>query len=441
MGAARIVRPLALLMGSALMFSATGCGGPSDAAKTADITASIEGQSLTYWSYWKEGEAQQKVIATAIDDFEKETGATVNVQWQGRSVTEKLVPALNTNNVPDIVDGAYGKLATSMGQTDQALGLSSVYDATVESKKVSDVVPQKYIANGVIDGSDGQPWMLPYTLTSDGIWFDKAAHPELVSAPPKTWDELLKTLDSLKKQGQVPLAADGDIPGYNSTWFITLMQRYGGPGAFKELAADKTGEGWDKPEVLEAAKKVESLVKGGYLINGYDSSKWPAQQQQWATGKAALLLNGSWIPTETAPYATKGFEYSSFQFPAVGDKPASVRGDFIGFAIPKKAKNAGAAQQLAMYLLKKKYQDAMGTEAKILPIRADAATSPQMATSKAALDAAEQVHLAFDGVTFPGYLDKLFYPKNDQLFLGKVSAETFVKDMKQAQIQYWKDNG
>ncbi|ABK03099.1 carbohydrate ABC transporter substrate-binding protein, CUT1 family [Arthrobacter sp. FB24] len=444
MGNARIFRPLALLLGSTLALSATACGGPGESsteAKTTDITSSVAGQELTYWSMWKEGEPQQKIIAAAIADFEKESGASVKVQWQGRSSTEKLVPALNTNNVPDIVDGAFAKLAPVIGDTDQGLGLGATYEASVDGKKVSDLIPAKYLANAAIDGKDGQPWMLPYSFSSDGLWFNEASHPELASAPPKTWDEFLATLDVLKKSGEVPLAADGDIAGYNSAWFITLMQRYGGPGAFKELASDKTGSAWDDPQVLEAAKKVESLVKGGYLINGYDSSKWPAQQQLWATGKAALLLNGSWLPTETAPYATPGFKYSSFQFPAVGDKPASVRADFVGFAIPKKAKNAAAAQQLAVFMLKKKYQDAYGTQAKVLPIRTDAATSPEMASIKSALDSAPQIHQAFDAVVFPGYLDKVFNPKNDQLFLGKISAETFLKEMKQAQSQYWKDNG
>ncbi len=442
--AARRLRPLALVLGAALALTTSGCGGSGDSAPAAaatDISGSISGQEVTYWSMWKEGEPQQKVIAAAISDFEKQTGATVKVQWQGRSNTEKLVPALNTNNVPDIVDGAYAKLAPVIGDTGQGMDLTSAYAATVDGKKVSDMIPKKYLANANIKGADGQPWMLPYSFSSDGVWFDAAKHPELTTNPPKTWDDFIAELKKLKDGGETPLAADGDIAGYNSTWFVTAMQRLGGPGAFKKLASDKSGAAWDDPQVLEAAQKVEQIVKGGYLINGYDSSKWPAQQQQWATGKAALLLNGSWIPTETGTYASKGFQYSSFQFPSIDGKPTSVRADFVGFAVPKKAKNKTAAQQLAAFLLNKKYQDAYGTQAKVLPIRADAAIAPEMASIKAALDATDAVHQAGDGVTFPGYLDKVFNPKDDQLFLGKLSAKDFVNQMKAAQIQYWKDNG
>lgn len=441
---ARYFRPTALLLGSALVFSVTGCGGPAastDAAQADDLTKSIEGETLTYWSMWKEGEAQQKVIASAIKDFEKETGATVDVQWQGRGVTQKLVPALNTNNVPDLVDSAYGKLATSIGDTQQAMGLGSTYDADVDGKTVSELIPKKYLEHADIDGEDGQPWMLPYNFSSQAFWFNKKNHPELASAPPKTWDDFMGTLKKLDQDQSAPLTADGDIGGYNSAWFINLILRHGGPGAFKELAADKSGEAWDAPEVLDAAQKVEEIAGSGYLRKGYDSSKFPAQQQKWATGNADLMLNGSWIPAETAPYASKDFEYASFQFPSVDGKPTSVRADFVGFAIPRKAEHAAAAQQLAVSMLGKQYQDDFGTQAKVLPIRSDAETSPEMAGIKAALDETDNVNAAFDGVIFPGYIEKVFWPKDDELFLGKITAEQFVKQMKQEQIQYWKDNG
>src|SRR6185437_4420632 len=108
---------------------------------------------------------------------------------------------------------------------------------------------------------------------------------------------------------------DGDIAGYNSAWFSNLMIHSGGPGSLYKIAADKTGAAWDSPAVLAAAQKVQALAQGGYLINGYNASKWPAQQQAWANGGADLLLNGSWIPTETGTYAAKDFQYSSFPFP------------------------------------------------------------------------------------------------------------------------------
>lgn len=429
--AARYIRPFAVLAGSALALTA--CGGGS--------AGSADDGELTYWSMWKEGEPQQLVIADAIADFEEQTGTKVDVQWQGRSNSEKLVPALNTRNVPDLVDGPHSKLAAVLGETGQALPLTDAYAMSVGEDTVADVIPEKYQASTALQGEDGEPWMLPYSVNSDGIWFNAAEFPELSENPPATWEEFIQLLDDLKADGKVPVAADGDIAGYNSFWFTTSLIRIDGPGAFKELAADKSGAGWDAPEVLEAAKKVEELVKGGYLIDGYGASKWPAQQQEWASGNAALMFNGSWLPTETGTYAADGFEYSSFPFPTIDGNETSARADFVGWAVPKKSDDQEAAQELAAFLLNTEYQDAFGADAKVLPIRSDVEVSPELAMVKKSLDEAPSTYLQNDGVTFPGYVEKVFWPLDDQLFLGKITAEEFVAQMKEAQIAYWKDNG
>ena len=317
-----------------------------------------DGKSFTYWSMWKVGEPQQKVIAAAITDFEKQTGIKVNAQWQGRSNLQKLVPALNTNSVPDLVDGPYVKAYPALVATNQALGLKAAYDMDVDGQKVSSLVPEKYLKTINIKLPDGQPWMLPYQIQSDAMWFDAAKYPEIKANPPKTWDEFITVLNKIKaKGGEAPIAADGDIAGYNAAWLSTLIVRNGGPGALMKVAEDKTGQAWKQPVALDAAKKVEQIVKGGFLISGYNASKFPLQQQQWAVNKAALMFNGSWLPTESSTYRAKGFEIASFPFPTTNDSHDSARVDFSGFMIPKKASNPGPAEKFAAFFLGKKYQD------------------------------------------------------------------------------------
>lgn len=428
---AKIRTLAALVAGGALAVSAGGCAGPGEGSN----------DSLTYWSMWKEGEAQQKVLARAIADFEQDTGITVDVQWQGRDNVKKVVPTLNTHTVPDLVDGSFAKLAPVLAETGQAKALTEAYAAEVDGATASELIPSTYLdADELsVEGADA-PWMLPYSLTSNAIWFNAADHPELVDDPPATWEEFIDTLDDLKASGQAPLAVDGDVAGYNAYWYTMAMVRLGGPGALKEIASDKTGAAWDAPEALEAAELVEQLVDGDYLVDGYNASKWPAQQQAWADNESALLFNGSWIPTETASYAADGFEYSSFPFPRVGDGQMAQRADFIGFTVPSKAANADAAQQLAAYVLSKEYQDALGTEARVLPVRSDAAVSPDLSTVKDALDSADGYYRQNDGITFPGYTEKLLWPTLDKLVLGEISAQEFVDLMKAGQADYWEQS-
>lgn len=412
--------------------AACSTGGSSD--------SSGGGKTLTYWSMWKSGEPQQKVIAAALSDFEKQTGVKVNVQWVGRQVMQKLTPALNTHNVPDLVDGPVSKAYPTLVATGQALGLKAAYADKAGPVTAGSVIPAKYLKDVNIKLPDGQPWMVPYNIQTDAIWFNAAKYPRLKSNPPKTWDDFIGELDKLKSQGVAPIAADGNVPGYNDYWLVTLLDRAGGPGTFKKIAADKSGKAWNSALALGAAKKVEQLVKGGYLIKGYQAAQFPYEQQQWANNKAALILMGSWLPTEASSYAAKGMVYDSFPFPTTGSHD-SARVDFSGFEVPKKAKNPAAAQQFAAFFLQKKYQTAWAEDAQVIPVRSDVAVPKALTSAVKNLQTATSFHQQDDGEVFPGYNQKAFYPLDDQLFFGKISAEQFVSKMAAAQKSYWESQG
>ncbi|MDN5821575.1 MAG: extracellular solute-binding protein [Brachybacterium sp.] len=418
----------ALGAGGAAAASLAACGGSSSGTGSGD--------SITYWSNWKEGESQQSVMKEAIAAFEDETGITVNVEWQGRQVTQKIVPVLNTPQVPDILDGAFGKLAPVLAATGQVLPLDDVFASDVEGEAITDVIPEKFRNESTM--KDGSPWLLPFFITSEAIWYDAGENPEIGEAAPESWEEFIALLEDLKSQGKTPLAADGDVGGYNVAWFQTAYLHLTGVGGLNELVSDETGALWDEDAALEAARCVEQIVQGGYLIPGYDASKWPAQQQAWATNEAALLLNGTWIPTETAPYATEDFEYAAFPIPSPDPTQEKImRAEPTGFVIPAQAKNPEAAAEFAKFLLRQEFQEKIATEGGQLPIREGIETIPELADISSAIDAADNTYLAADGITYSGYMETVMWPISDELFLGKIDAEEFISAMKAGQISYW----
>ncbi len=432
--AARMLTP-ALLAGALVALSA--CGGDSTPAGEEPMS-SEKPESISYWSMWKEGETQQAVLADAVAEWQEETGITVNVEWQGRGVVQKLTPALNTNNVPDLVDAAYNKIAPVLVSTGQASSMQMAYDTEIDGEKVSDLIPEKYISDTTkLTLEDGEPWMMPYSLSSEAVWFDAAQYPEWTTDPPQDWDGFVSVLEELKSKGEVaPIAIDGDIGGYNAAWFSSLMIGENGPGSVDELISSEDGSAWDAPEVTEIANRVADLAKDGYFIEGYNASKWPAQQQAWGAGKGAMLFSGSWIPAETSTYVAEGFEYGSFPLPTNADEQYA-RAEFVGYVIPAKAENKQWAADLAAHVLSKSVQDAYGTEAMSLPIREDAEVSPELQSVVDNLQNADDVYPAFDGAIYPGYTDKVLFPINNELVLGKISGEEFVAKMKQATIDYW----
>ncbi len=416
----------------------------SEAAGSAAPSAgpSAEPGSFTYWAMWKEGEPQQKVLQAAIDSFTKDTGITVDVQWQGRGNLTKLLPTLNTDQVPDLVDQGAANMRGALVPNGQAKDLTDAYALEVAGEpgtKVSDVIPSKFV--DVVRDDAGAPFMVPYEITSSAMWFNAADLPNVAANPPMTWDAFIKVLDEEKAAGRAGLALDGDQPDYDSMWTTAALISALGAGNLHATASDKSGAAWDDPRVLAAAKAVEQLVKGGYFIKGYDSSAWPAMQQAWAQGNADFLLMGIWAPSETAPDAKAGFQYDSFQFPSLGTATPSVEVGAIGWSIPAKAKNAAQAEQFMAYFLNKDRLAGIATESLNLTPRADVSVPSQLTSLKAAIDS-RPFGESSDGLYgIPDYMQKIFQPASQELLLGKVSAEEFVANVKRASIDFWKLQG
>ncbi|MEV8405270.1 hypothetical protein AB0R12_05505 [Streptomyces niveus] len=122
------------------------------------------GSTLVYWSMWKEGEPQQKVLQESLDQFTEETGIKVQVQWAGRQVLQQVVPRLNSGNPPDLTDQDGTSLHAVLGEG--ALGLQDVYDAQItgETQKVSDIIPAPLVASA--KKADGQPMLVPYEVVT-----------------------------------------------------------------------------------------------------------------------------------------------------------------------------------------------------------------------------------------------------------------------------------
>ncbi len=413
------------------------------ACSSAGDASSATTKSLTYWSMWQKGEPQQLVLQSAIDSFEKDTGIKVNVAWQGRDVLAKLTAGMNTSSVPDLVDQDAEKLKAALVISNQATDLSSMSSMPIPDEAgatVGSVIPSKYAAFTAVNGLQFQ---MPYEIITTNLWFNGAKHGDLVTNPPKTWGDFTSLLEQIKSTGTSPLALDGDDLGYDEFWTATALQRWLGVGGFHKLVEDKTGAAWDSPKAVAAIQAIADLAGKGYFMPGYDASKWPAIQQKWAQNQAVFDLNGSWIPSECAPYAAPGMDYRAMNFPAAttgGD--TSVPATSIGFAVPAKAKHADVAKQFIAYFLAKRQLSGIASTAQNITPRTDIDVPSGLKDVKALLDS-QQLSRRWDGVPadFPDFDSKIFRPLDQQLLFGKLSPSQFLSQIKQQQAAYWAANG
>jgi raffinose/stachyose/melibiose transport system substrate-binding protein len=268
--------------------------------------------------------------------------------------------------------------------------------------------------------------MIPYTLTSSGIWFDAATHPEWVASPPATFDDLLTAAQKIKAAGRPPFAQDGTVNGYNAYWIYWLLMRHGGPGTLAALG--KSADGWDNPAVLAAAQDVEKLVKADLIEPDYMATKYPAAQNQWAVRKEDMNINGTWLNSETSPDQVSGFQAQMFQFPSVPGGSDSVEVGSLGWSLNPKSPNLSTAESFLAFMMQKPYMSLISTQALNISPRSDVPAPPTLLAAQKAIINAKSVQGTDDNAPslYSGWWNDVFLPLDDQLFSGKITAQQFV---------------
>jgi len=423
----------ALSLGLSVLLMATGF--PSSARGAGPVT-------LTWWSMWNPGEPQMQVLDKIAKDFQQANpNIKVNILWGGRGILAKVRQTLLTGNPPDLVDKDADEMGGAFISNGQALPLDDVVNAKIEGedKTISAVVPNSYLKQFYMNG---HYYLIPYEVISSGFWYNSAQAGKFgLTNPPNTWDQFVALAKTLKGKGIPPLALDP--LGINSAYyFYWLAERFGGPGAFNKAAGDKTGAAWNDPMWAKVSGAVADLVALKPFEPNYEGSKYPSGQNVWAQGNAAMLLMGSWAPSETEKMAVPGFQYRMFPFPQVSGGKNSVEVYLIGWSIPKGAKQVDAAKKLMLYAMNKTRLQGIIDVAKNLTPRTDMSAPPELKDVKAMLESGAPVNRIYDGVQtdYPGWWQTVFIPLDDQLILGKLTGTAFLSQLKQNSINYYKTN-
>lgn len=416
-------------VGTAAVIAAAGLS----ACSSSSGSGSKDG--FTYWSMWTAQEPQGQAIKKLFDQYTAETGVKVDVQFLGRDVNTRIVPAITANKAPDLWDQGSDVIYGSAASTGQALDLTPVLSMQVpgEGKTVGEVIPAKYNQALPKDSNGVQNWVIPY-IVSSAEFFYNAADPDIKAAmptPPATWADFIKVCDALKAKSKPCLASEGEDDWTNGLIFDYRLNAAG--VNFADLTNDKTGAAWDNPAVLKAAQETDQLIAGHYVVPGYDATKTPAQETAWASGKDAFFMNGSWVTSETGKEVASTWKYGAMLPPGV-TAPDSMT---FGFTIPKKAKHADAAEKFIAWFVQQKNMAALASTADTLTTRTDVPAPADLTDVQKALDSSA-VRLTFDGQSGDDVYTKVFAQNFLDFWHGKLAPEQFVAKVKATQVSYWK---
>lgn len=204
--------------------------------------------------------------------------------------------------------------------------------------------------------TDGVTYGVPYTYGDrSGIWYKTSHLKDAGIEPPKTWEEFIVAIETLKAAGfETPIPMPGKYWAHGE-WFESLLLRVGGVEAAAKLASREIP--WTDEIVKTTLRKYAELLAAGCCGTPEQmfAGDWDMSADQIFKADAGnFLLIGMWMNARAkGDYGLEeGVDYSLFQFPALGmgfDDTSSV--DAKELLVTSNGDNPAAADAFLTYIV------------------------------------------------------------------------------------------
>jgi len=276
---------------------------------------------------------------------------------------------------------------------------------------------------------EGKYYAIPVNVSIFVLYYNKKMFDDLGLTPPKTWDDFLAVCEVLKKNNIDPVAVTGQFNPYMQMWTDYLLQREAG---YDETVKAMRGGGFkNNPKFLEAARKLEDMVKKGYFLKGFEGTDFTAAQMAYIQGKAGMILMGSWLSSEMKESTPKDFQMGVVPFPAINGgqgKQDAMHGSAIMMSVAKSDKNPDLAIEYMKQMTSKSIQTRMANEQNIIPAIKGVEISDRVIGLKDALGSGDLV-MRYLGIENDTELFNNYGVAVSKLFFGKITAEQFIDEI------------
>jgi raffinose/stachyose/melibiose transport system substrate-binding protein len=334
--------------------AAAGCSGGSSSGSGGQVTLKI-----INWVNPPANQALKKINA----EFEKKY-PNIKVQYQTAANTagpyETLLQTSVDSGSADIVTTDHTmqplpvNATRSTEDTLQFWGTHNVFLPLNGQPFLNNMTPaalQSMTYNGKVYGllSGEYQWV---------VFYNKAVFAKYHLAAPQTYDQFISVLKTLKAQHVTPiwLGLGGGASGY-AQQFLTepLMADLWLPQSpDHNLAADleKGSVSWNNPAFVKAMTEEAAIAK--YLEPNYTGEAWQGMPGDFAAGKAAMLLDGSW-DLASVQQANPKMQVGSFALPGsnVASDNQPLLSNDLTFEVLKTTKNKDAAMKYLSFFTSK----------------------------------------------------------------------------------------
>lgn len=281
-------------MGVPLVATLASCGSGGPAAtpgSTGGAGAGAGGGSgAGYWSLTGQpGEDIRKATVKRFDDANASTPIKLT-SFQNDAYKTKIKTAIGAGQAPTIIWGWGGGTLRTYAEANQVEDLTSWF---ADHPKVKNkLFPSSFGAATV----DTKIYAMPCeTVAPIVLFYNKKVFDKLGVQPPKSWGEIMALVPKFNAAGVAPFSLGGQSRWTNMMWLEFLFDRIGGPEVFQAVFDGKK-DAWSNPDAITALTKMQDLIKADGFIKGFSSitADSNADQALLYTGKAAMMLHGSW---------------------------------------------------------------------------------------------------------------------------------------------------
>jgi ABC-type glycerol-3-phosphate transport system substrate-binding protein len=347
-----------LLSAAAALTLGLGLAACSDpAAQTAtdtpaawpEATAKLDGVKLTIWAAQNSNTTPKKVI----EGFQQATGATVEVVTVPDPYEQGIQTKVATGDKPDI---AFWQPTASMLTAINAKTNLQPLDGAPWLDKFD---PSLRDITGLLDKT--RYATLITSPAVEGVYYNKEVFAaQGITAPPKTFDEMITLARSLKAKGVTPFYEMGADRWATQWWVQVQLADAAKAGLWDRINTNK--EKFTDPAVVGAIAKYQALIKEGLFNTDIKTAKFEDQGAALLDGKAAMVVQvNSFFGQLQAKSDTATLNKK------IGFFPISPTGN-VGTFIPDQsnalvafktgdAKREAAARQLLAYWMGPGYPD------------------------------------------------------------------------------------
>jgi alpha-glucoside transport system substrate-binding protein len=333
------------VIGVALVAGACGSG-PNDSASTsAEMTrppgSSVSG-NLSFVGIWTG--AERKNFRLVLDAFQKKfPGVSVKYTSAGDNTPTVLSTAIAGGSPPDLA------AVSQPGLVKQFAARKAVKPLTFVKPEMSEHYAASWATLGTYSGK--LYGMVFKGANKSTVWYSTSAFKNAGVTPPKTWPDLLLAAKTLRASGAKAYSIAGADGWTLTDLFENIYLRQAGPAKYDELSAHTIK--WTDPSVKAALETMAQIFTDTDNIWGGTSG---ALQTDFPTSvnhvfsdppKAAMVMEGDFVPGASATKAAPITGYNEFPFPSVDGSPASVVGGGDTIVM---FKDTPAARALVTYL-------------------------------------------------------------------------------------------